>query len=73
LADRAAVLVEGQERLVAPVAELLGDPRIAELYLGRHVQGATASASVPVASTQAAPAGVTARSAARTSPPRSAG
>jgi branched-chain amino acid transport system ATP-binding protein len=36
LADRAAVLVEGKERIVATSAELLGDERIAELYLGRH-------------------------------------
>lgn len=36
LADRAAVLVEGRERIVATSAELLGDERIAELYLGRH-------------------------------------
>ena len=36
LADRAAVLVEGRERIVAPCAELLGDERIAALYLGRH-------------------------------------
>ncbi|MBC7706098.1 MAG: ABC transporter ATP-binding protein [Rhodoferax sp.] len=36
LADRAAVLVEGRERIVADCAELLGDERIAELYLGRH-------------------------------------
>jgi branched-chain amino acid transport system ATP-binding protein len=36
LADRAAVLVEGRERVVAPSAELRGDARIAELYLGRH-------------------------------------
>lgn len=36
LADRAAVLVEGKERIVAPAAELLGDERIAALYLGRH-------------------------------------
>jgi branched-chain amino acid transport system ATP-binding protein len=36
LADRAAVLVEGRERLVAPTAELRDDARIAELYLG-HV------------------------------------
>ena len=36
LADRAAVLVEGRERIVAPCAELLGDERIATLYLGRH-------------------------------------
>ena len=37
VADRAAVLVEGRERIVAGSAELLGDPRLAELYLGRHV------------------------------------
>ncbi|MEO6625664.1 MAG: ABC transporter ATP-binding protein [Burkholderiaceae bacterium] len=36
LADRAAVLVEGRERIVAPSAQLLGDERIAALYLGRH-------------------------------------
>jgi len=36
LADRAAVLVEGCERIVARSAELLGDERIAALYLGRH-------------------------------------
>ena len=36
LADRAAVLVEGRERIVASSAELLGDARIAALYLGRH-------------------------------------
>jgi branched-chain amino acid transport system ATP-binding protein len=35
LADRAAVLVEGRERLVAPAAELRHDARIADLYLGR--------------------------------------
>jgi len=35
LADRAAVLVEGRERLVARADELRGDARIAELYLGR--------------------------------------
>lgn len=38
VADRAAVLVEGRERIVAPSAELRGDARIAELYLGRHVK-----------------------------------
>jgi branched-chain amino acid transport system ATP-binding protein len=37
LADRAAVLVEGKERIIAPCAELLSDERIAALYLGRHV------------------------------------
>ena len=36
LADRAAVLVEGVERIVAPAAELMQDERVAELYLGRH-------------------------------------
>ncbi len=36
LADRAAVLVEGRERIVAGAAQLLGDKRIAALYLGRH-------------------------------------
>jgi branched-chain amino acid transport system ATP-binding protein len=36
LADRAAVLVEGCERVVAPCAELLADERMAALYLGRH-------------------------------------
>jgi branched-chain amino acid transport system ATP-binding protein len=42
LADRAAVLVEGKERIVASSAELLNDERIAALYLGRHTgkQGA---------------------------------
>ena len=38
VADRAAVLVEGRERIVAGSAELRGDARIAELYLGRHVK-----------------------------------
>jgi branched-chain amino acid transport system ATP-binding protein len=37
LADRAAVLVEGKERIIASSAELLKDERIAALYLGRHV------------------------------------
>jgi branched-chain amino acid transport system ATP-binding protein len=36
-ADRAAVLVEGKERIVASSADLLKDERIAALYLGRHV------------------------------------
>jgi branched-chain amino acid transport system ATP-binding protein len=43
VADRAAVLVEGRERIVARSAELRGDPVLAELYLGRHVAPATAS------------------------------
>lgn len=36
LADRAAVLVEGKERIVARSSELLNDDRVAELYLGRR-------------------------------------
>ncbi len=36
LANRAAVLVEGKERIVAGCAELLNDDRVAELYLGRR-------------------------------------
>lgn len=43
VADRAAVLVEGRERVVAPAAELAGDARVAELYLGRHVAPAEAT------------------------------
>ena len=39
LADRAAVLVEGIERVVGSAAELMADARIAELYLGRHAAG----------------------------------
>ncbi len=35
LADRAVVLVEGRERLVARASELRGDARLADLYLGR--------------------------------------
>lgn len=38
IADRAAVLVEGRERIVAPATELARDARIAQLYLGRHVE-----------------------------------
>ena len=36
LADRAAVLVEGRERIVGSSTELLQDERVAALYLGRH-------------------------------------
>jgi branched-chain amino acid transport system ATP-binding protein len=36
LADRAAVLSEGKERIVAGSRDLLNDDRIAELYLGRR-------------------------------------
>lgn len=43
LADRAAVLVEGRERLVAPAAELRGDARIAALYMGRAHAVSTAT------------------------------
>ncbi len=45
VADRAAVLVEGRERVVAACDALRNDPIIAELYLGRHV------APVPTAGT----------------------
>ena len=38
IADRAAVLVEGRERMVGSSAELLGDERLAALYLGRHTE-----------------------------------
>lgn len=38
IADRAAVLVEGCEKVVAPAGQLASDARIAELYLGRHVE-----------------------------------
>lgn len=38
IADRAAVLVEGCEKVVAPARELARDERIAQLYLGRHVE-----------------------------------
>lgn len=38
IADRAAVLVEGCEKVVAAARELARDARIAELYLGRHVE-----------------------------------
>jgi branched-chain amino acid transport system ATP-binding protein len=39
LADRAVVLVQGRERLVAPAQGLAGDPRLAALYLG-HTEAA---------------------------------
>jgi branched-chain amino acid transport system ATP-binding protein len=38
VADRAAVLVQGRERIVASSTELTSDARMAELYLGRHAQ-----------------------------------
>lgn len=46
VADRAAVLVEGRERLVAATDALRTDARLAELYLGRHAQRPTAEAAV---------------------------
>jgi branched-chain amino acid transport system ATP-binding protein len=46
IADRAAVLVEGKERIVASSAELLKDERIAALYLGRHI-GSQVSGAIP--------------------------
>ncbi len=39
IADRAAVLVEGRERLVGRAADLAGDPRMAGLYLGAGLEG----------------------------------
>jgi branched-chain amino acid transport system ATP-binding protein len=36
LADRAAILVEGRERMVGTAADLARDPQVAELYLGQH-------------------------------------
>ena len=45
MADRAAVLVEGCERVVAPCAELLADERLAALYLGRHAGARPATAT----------------------------
>jgi branched-chain amino acid transport system ATP-binding protein len=61
VADRAAVLVEGKERIVARCEELKGDARIAELYLGRHVAApASAGASVGASATTDAPASATA-------------
>jgi branched-chain amino acid transport system ATP-binding protein len=42
VADRAAVLVEGRERIVGSATALRRDPRIAELYLGRHVAAGVA-------------------------------
>jgi branched-chain amino acid transport system ATP-binding protein len=40
VADRAAVLVEGKERIVARSTELRDDPALADLYLGRHAKAA---------------------------------
>ena len=51
VADRAAILVEGRERIVARCADLRNDARIAELYLGRH-------AAAPAAADSAGQAGV---------------
>jgi branched-chain amino acid transport system ATP-binding protein len=41
LADRAAILVEGKERIIAASSELLHDDRVGELYLGRYVMRRT--------------------------------
>jgi branched-chain amino acid transport system ATP-binding protein len=53
LADRAAVLVEGRERVVAPCAELLADERMAALYLGRHAGPGTPAGTSPEPQAQA--------------------
>jgi branched-chain amino acid transport system ATP-binding protein len=37
LADRATVMVEGKDRVIAPSSELLNNERVAELYLGSQV------------------------------------
>ena len=39
IADRAAVLVEGRERIVGRARDLAGDPQIAALYLGHAAGG----------------------------------
>jgi branched-chain amino acid transport system ATP-binding protein len=39
IADRAAVLVEGRERIVGTGRDLAGDPQVASLYLGQRVGG----------------------------------
>ncbi len=39
IADRAAVLVEGRERIVGPAGDLARDPQVAALYLGRREGG----------------------------------
>jgi len=36
LSDRGYVLAEGTSRMEGPAAELLGDPRVAEIYLGKR-------------------------------------
>jgi len=36
IADRAAVLVEGNTRIVGAARDLAGDPQVAALYLGQH-------------------------------------
>jgi branched-chain amino acid transport system ATP-binding protein len=40
VADRAAVLVEGRERIVGKAYALADDPQLAALYLGRHQERA---------------------------------
>jgi branched-chain amino acid transport system ATP-binding protein len=39
IADRAAVLVEGNTRIVGAARDLAGDPQVAALYLGQHRGG----------------------------------
>jgi len=41
IADRAAVLVDGCEKVVAPAGSLASDALIADLYLGRHAVAPT--------------------------------
>jgi branched-chain amino acid transport system ATP-binding protein len=52
LADRAAVLVEGRERVVGSADELRADARIAELYLGRHAVGGPTAIPSAVSTTR---------------------
>ena len=53
LADRAAILVEGRERVVATATALKSDGRLAELYLGKHIASGTVRvASVPTSAAQ---------------------
>ena len=53
IADRGVILAEGRERHEGPAAELLGDPAIAELYLG----GRRAVLSAPAPQTAQPPGG----------------
>ena len=51
LAERAAILVEGKERIVGKSSELLTDERVAKLYLGRHTGKQAVGVSPPIALT----------------------